>query len=62
MSRCPCSVCRRAREQAAWHCGVLVRWGSAWIGAHWSRENRRLCVNLVPFVTIWITPPGGRVP
>lgn len=42
--------------------GILLRWGSVWVGAHWSTANRRLCVNLVPCVTLWITLPGGRAP
>lgn len=42
--------------------GVLLRLGSAWIGVHWSPYNRRFCINLVPFVTIWITLKGGNVP
>jgi len=43
-------------------CGVLFRPGSLWVGAHWSRYNRRLCVNLVPCVTIWFTLKGGVNP
>jgi hypothetical protein len=42
--------------------GILLRWGSLWVGAHWSRANRRLCINLVPCVTLWITAPGGVTP
>lgn len=42
--------------------GVLFRMASCWIGAHWSDYNRRLCLNLLPFVTVWITLPGGKVP
>lgn len=42
--------------------GILFRWGSAWVGAHWSPFNRRLCVNPVPFVTVWVCLPGGREP
>jgi hypothetical protein len=45
-----------------WRAGVLFRLGSVWIGAHWSRANRRLCINLIPFVTIWVTAPGGVMP
>jgi hypothetical protein len=45
-----------------WRVGVLFRLGSVWIGAHWSRANRRLCINLIPFVTIWVTAPGGVMP
>lgn len=42
--------------------GILFRWGSLWIGAHWSSANRRLCINLIPCVTIWIVAPGGVSP
>lgn len=42
--------------------GVLVRLGSCWVGLHWSPYNRRLCVNLVPCVTLWIILPGGQAP
>ena len=43
-------------------CGILLRWSSLWIGAHWSPGNKRWCVNVVPFVTFWITLEGGRTP
>jgi hypothetical protein len=43
-------------------CGVLFRWSSLWIGAHWSPGNRRWCINVVPFVTFWVTLKGGKVP
>ena len=42
--------------------GVLARWGSFWLGAHWSPYNRRLCINLLPCVTFWIALPGGFTP
>ena len=42
--------------------GVKVGKGSAWIGVHWSKHNRRFCINLVPFLTIWITLKGGKTP
>lgn len=42
--------------------GILFRWTSCWIGVHWSRHNRRLCINLVPCVTIWIVATGGVTP
>jgi hypothetical protein len=42
--------------------GILFRWGSWWIGGHWSPENKRLCVNLVPCMTFWFVWPGGNVP
>ena len=42
--------------------GLIFRWGSCWIGAHWSPYNKRLCINLLPCVTIWVTTPGGVEP
>jgi hypothetical protein len=42
--------------------GILVRWSSFWIGLHWSRHNRRLCINLFPCFTIWIVFDGGITP
>ena len=50
-----------------WHCdhkrfGVLFRWGSLWVGGHWSPRNRRVCINLVPCVTFWFIRKGGIAP
>lgn len=42
--------------------GLLFRWGSAWVGVHWSAQNRRICINALPFVTVWITLRGGITP
>lgn len=42
--------------------GVLCRWQSCWVGAHYSPYNRRWCINLVPFVTVWVCAKGGVVP
>lgn len=42
--------------------GILFRWGSAWVDAHWSSYNQRLCINLVPFVTVWVCLKGGKAP
>lgn len=47
---------------STWRAGVLFRWGSCWVGTHWSSTNKRLCVNLLPFVTVWVCPPGGIAP
>lgn len=49
-------------QRRHWRAGVLLRWGSLWVGAHWSPKNRRLCINFIPFVTFWVTPPGGVAP
>lgn len=42
--------------------GILFRPGSLWIGVHWSPRNKRLCINLVPCITIWVVPADGAVP
>lgn len=42
--------------------GLLANWRAAWVGAHYSKQDKRLCVNLLPFVTIWWAQPGGRCP
>jgi hypothetical protein len=42
--------------------GIRFRLGSLWIGAHWSAQNRRLCVNFLPCCTLWLVWPGGIRP
>jgi hypothetical protein len=42
--------------------GILFRLTAAWIGVHYSKRERRTCINPVPFVTIWIATKGGRRP
>jgi hypothetical protein len=42
--------------------GILFQPGGVWIGAHYSRFERRWCINPVPCVTLWITLKGGRPP
>jgi hypothetical protein len=39
--------------------GLVLNYRAGWIGAHWGQHNKRLCINLLPFVTLWITMPGG---
>lgn len=41
-----------------WH----ARWGSFWVGVHWSPWNRRFCFNLLPCLTVWVVLPGGNAP
>lgn len=57
-----CAACSHGGSPLPWRIGIRVRAGSCWVGFHWSRANRRLCVNLIPFITIWICPPGGVAP
>ena len=42
--------------------GLKFRLGSLWMGAHWSPQNKRLCINLIPCVTLWVVLPGGVAP
>lgn len=42
--------------------GLLFRWESLWVGAHYSPYYRRWCINLIPCVTIWIALRGGMTP
>lgn len=42
--------------------GLCIQPGGVWVGAHWSKHNRRLCVNLLPCVTLWFTAVGGKQP
>lgn len=42
--------------------GMIVSRRALWIGAHYSTYNKRLCINLLPCVTLWATLPGGNEP
>lgn len=42
--------------------GLLPRVGSFWVGVHYSKYNKRWCINLIPFLTIWIIGKNGKVP
>lgn len=42
--------------------GLIINRNAWWIGVHYSPANRRLCINVLPFVTLWVTQPGGKVP
>lgn len=42
--------------------GLRLSVGAMWIGWHYARYHRRLCINLVPCVTVWIVWPGGTLP
>jgi len=42
--------------------GMIIRKESAWIGAHYSPRNKRLCLNIVPFITFWFIKKGGNPP
>lgn len=42
--------------------GVKFSFAHAWVGAHWCKFNKRICITLIPFVTIWIAFKGGFRP
>lgn len=58
----PCKVTVMPGPSPTWRFGFLFRWGSLWIGAHYAPHNKRLCLNLIPCVTLWFTFPGGVPP
>ena len=43
-------------------CGLLFNPGALWIGMHFSAHNGRLCVNLLPMLTVWFIKVGGIRP
>lgn len=43
-----------------WKWGWLRNKHSTWIGVHYSPNNKRWCINLIPCFTLWITKPGGN--
>lgn len=48
--------------QELWRFGFLWRWGSFWVGVHYSDVHKRVCINLVPCFTFWVCAPGGDTP
>ena len=42
--------------------GLLFRIGSVWVGAHFSKKHRRVCINFLPCITLWIVLEGGDIP
>lgn len=50
------------RVHRMWAAGLLFNPHALWLGAHYSPGNRRVCINLIPCLTIWITAPGGTEP
>ena len=41
---------------------IGIRWsaGAGWIGYHF--QNGRLCVNIIPFITVFFVFAGGKIP
>jgi hypothetical protein len=52
----------RTRSGGGMKAGVLFNPHALWIGAHYSSYNKRVCINLVPFVTVWVCARDGIVP
>lgn len=50
----------RLVHEARW--GVLFNPKAFWVGAHYSPYNKRVCVNLVPGITVWVIGVGGVRP
>ena len=46
----------------AWSAGLLWNPHAWWIGAHYSPQNHRHCINLVPCLTVWVRGFGGHEP
>ncbi len=42
--------------------GLLFNYRALWIGMHGSKPNGRLCINLLPCLTVWVCRPGGKQP
>lgn len=42
-----------------WACGLLYNECALWVGVHYSSQNKRYCINLIPFLTFWYCGPGG---
>lgn len=42
--------------------GIIFQRGALWIGVHYSDCEHRYCINLIPFLTLWIAAPCGRGP
>ncbi len=42
--------------------GLLFNKHAWWIGVHYSKHNKRVCINLLPCLTLWATQRGGTEP
>lgn len=42
--------------------GFLFNLTSVWIGVHYSKREKRFCMNLIPCCTIWWTRTDGEWP
>lgn len=42
--------------------GLLLNRRAFWVGWHYSEHNRRLCINVLPCITIYYVRPEGFIP
>ncbi len=42
--------------------GLILNAGSLWVGIHYSKHNKRVCINILPMCTIWFCPHDGVAP
>ena len=42
--------------------GILFNIRAFWIGFYYSKYNRRLCINFIPFITLFFVLDGGKFP
>ncbi len=53
-------LCATRSPEAKW--GVIWQPGAWWIGVHYSPFCKRYCVNIVPWLTLWVAEPDGKIP
>lgn len=49
-------------RKRSWSMGLLFNPHAWWLGLHYSPANKRLCINLVPCLTVWVRLTGGNEP
>ena len=42
--------------------GIIYQRGALWLGVHYSPNEKRYCINIIPCLTIWIATAEGRGP
>ncbi len=50
------------KEKEIMKIGILFKLANFWIGFHYSEKCNRVCINIIPCVTIWITLENDIVP
>ena len=50
-------------KSRGFHCfGVLFNPAAVWVGVHYSHHHQRVCINLIPCLTLWWCGPRGELP